>query len=135
MEFSMPLRSYILNKAERLLRHPEDLISILRDGMRKAYQKRTILIQVWEDFLSLFRLVKCSVSGEYKEAPRKVILWAVVAILYFVSPLDIIPDIFPGGYLDDIYVIQLILRKFQVDIKKFRDWEALKLSKQSPVKS
>lgn len=132
----MPFRSYILGKADRLLRHPEDLLAMLKNALKKAYQKRGVLVQVWEDFLSLFRLVKTWVTGEYRDVPKKTVLWAVVAILYFLSPIDLFPDLFPGGYLDDLYVIQLILSKFQTDIKKFRDWEtAQKESKQSPAKS
>lgn len=132
----MPFKAYILAKAEKLLRQPEELFHMLQNALKKAYQKRTFLLQVWEDFLSLFRLVKAWVTGEYKAAPKKVILWAVVAILYFLSPVDIIPDIFPGGYLDDIYVIQLIIRRFQTDIKKFKEWELVqKEVKRSPVKS
>jgi len=116
----------IFGKARRLLQHPEELLALLGTGLKKAYAKRTALYSVFEEFLLLFRLVKAWVTGEYREAPKKVIFWAVLAILYFISPLDAFPDIFPGGYLDDIAFISFILSKIKVDLAKFQAWEKSK---------
>ena len=104
----------LLRRARRLIKNPEELLAIVAQGLAKAYSKRTVLVKIFEDFLTLFRLVKAWVKGEYKEVPRKTILWAVLAILYFLSPLDAFPDILPGGYLDDIAVITFILNPDQV---------------------
>jgi uncharacterized membrane protein YkvA (DUF1232 family) len=120
----------ILKKAEHLLRHPEELLALLGQGLKKAYDKRTALYHVFEDFLLLFRLVKAWITGEYKEAPRTTIVWCVIAILYFLSPLDFIPDIFPGGYLDDIAIITFILKRIRGDLDKFTEWEKKKKKKE-----
>ena len=61
--------------------------------------------------------------GEYKEAPKKTILWAVLAILYFLSPLDAFPDLFPGGYIDDIALISFVLGRIKPDLDSFSAWE------------
>lgn len=122
------LKFFALKKAERYLRHPEELLHVLGQALQKAYNKRTILFDIWNDLMALIRLVKAWVVGDYKDAPKRVILWSVVAILYFLSPLDFIPDIFPGGYLDDIFVIQLILKKFQEDLAHFKNWEKKRAS-------
>ena len=116
----------LFRHADRLLRHPDELLKVLGSAMSKAYAKRSLLWKVFEDFLLLFRLIKAWVSGEYREVPRRVMLWAILAILYFLSPLDFIPDIFPGGYLDDITVITFVLRKFRTDFDKFSEWERKK---------
>ncbi len=115
-------------KAEHLLLHPEELLALLSTGLKKAYSKRFALIHIFEDFLVLFRLVKAFVTGEYKDTPKKVILWAIFAILYFISPLDAIPDIFPGGYIDDIAFISFIVKRIRSDLEKFQDWEKRKKS-------
>lgn len=96
---------------------------MLGSALKKAYAKRSLLVRVYEDFLTLFRLVKAWVTGEYRDTPKRVILWAVIAILYFLSPLDAFPDIFPGGYLDDIAVIHFIINRIKSDLDKFRGWE------------
>lgn len=113
----------IFGKARRLLQHPEELLALLGQGLKKAYAKRTALYLVFEDFLVLIRLVKAWVTGEYRESPKRVIFWAVLAILYFLSPLDAFPDIFPGGYLDDIAFISYIVSKIKTDLLKFQAWE------------
>jgi uncharacterized membrane protein YkvA (DUF1232 family) len=116
----------LFRRAEHLLRHPEELRATLGVGLRKAYDKRHLLFRVFEDFLMLFRLVKAWVMGEYREIPRTAVLWAILAILYFISPLDAIPDIFPGGYIDDIAFISFILRRIKADLDKFAQWEKAK---------
>jgi uncharacterized membrane protein YkvA (DUF1232 family) len=118
----------IFKKADYLLRHPEELLAMLGQGLKKAYAKRTALFSVFEDFLLLFRLVKAWVMGEYRDAPRKAIFWSVIAILYFISPLDMFPDIFPGGYLDDIAFITFVLGRIRGDLDQFTVWEKKKKS-------
>jgi uncharacterized membrane protein YkvA (DUF1232 family) len=110
-------------RAQHLLRHPEELLITLTSALGKAYAKRHVLYHVFEDFLLLFRLVRAWITGEYKDVPRKTIFWAILAILYFLSPLDAIPDIFPGGYLDDIAFISFVLKRIKVDLDLFSGWE------------
>lgn len=113
----------LFHRARRLIQHPEELLAMLAQGLAKAYSKRTVLVKIFEDFLLLFRLVRSWVMGDYPEVPRKTILWAVLAILYFLSPLDAIPDIFPGGYIDDIAMISFILGRIKPDLDLFSEWE------------
>lgn len=113
----------LLRRARQLVQHPEELLAMLAQGLAKAYSKRTVLVKIFEDFLLLFRLVRAWVMGDYNEVPRKTILWAVLAILYFLSPLDAIPDIFPGGYIDDIAMISFILGRIKPDLDLFSEWE------------
>lgn len=110
-------------RARHLLRHPEELVIMLTSALSKAYAKRRVLYRVFEDFLLLFRLVRAWVKGDYTAVPRKTVFWAILAILYFLSPLDAIPDIFPGGYLDDIAFISFVIRKIKTDLDAFSGWE------------
>ena len=113
-------------RAKHLLRHPEELLIMLTSALAKAYAKRRTLYRVFGDFLLLFRLVRAWVRGEYRDVPRKSVFWAIFAILYFLSPIDLIPDIFPGGYLDDIAVISFVVRRIKGDLDKFSGWEKAK---------
>lgn len=116
----------LLRRARRLIQNPEELLAMLAQGLSKAYSKRTVLVKIFEDFLTLFRLVKAWVLGDYREVPRKTILWAVLAILYFLSPIDAILDILPGGYIDDIAMISFILGRIKPDLDRFAVWERKK---------
>jgi len=51
-------------------------------------------------------------------------LIAVVAgLLYFVAPLDAIPDWIPGfGFIDDLAVLGWVMRKWSGELEAFRAW-------------
>lgn len=40
-------------------------------------------------------MIKAVASGQYKELPRKAVLLMSAALLYFISPIDILPDFIP----------------------------------------
>jgi len=69
------------------------------------------------------RWFKAIINGTYK-FPIKTFLFAVGGALYFISPIDLIPDFFLGiGFLDDLTVIGLVIRKILREIRKFKNWE------------
>ena len=110
-------------RAEHLLLHPEELLATLGQAIVKAYARRKILVSVFADLIVLFRFVRAWVRGEFRRMPRKSVLWALAAIIYFLSPIDLIPDILPGGYLDDIAVIAFVVRRIRADLDEFLEWE------------
>ena len=70
------------------------------------------------------RLARAWVSGDYPETPWKTIVLVIAAIIYFVNPLDLIPDVLLAfGYLDDATVIAWVLRSIKRDMDRFLDWE------------
>ncbi len=47
-----------------------------------------------------------------------------VAIIYFVNPFDLIPDLAPvAGYIDDAFVIAAVAAQVVADLEAFRGWE------------
>lgn len=81
------------------------------------------LIAVWEDIKIMFSLISDYTKGNYREIPWLSIASIIAAILYFVSPIDIIPDFIPiAGYLDDAAVITICMRWVKVDIEKYKEW-------------
>lgn len=115
-----------LKKAARLLANPAELTKVIGEAVAKANKVQKMLWKVWEDLLTLLRFCRSWVVGEYREVATTSVLWAVAAIVYFLNPFDIIPDILPGGYIDDIAVISWVLGKIRPDIEKFLRWERTK---------
>lgn len=64
----------------------------------------------------LYDVLKSGVKGEYKIA-WKMIAAITAALIYFISPIDLIPDAIPiVGYLDDAFVILLCVNFIQEEL-------------------
>jgi len=48
-----------------------------------------------------------------------------------VSPIDAIPDILPGGYLDDIAFITFIVNRIRPNLDEFLAWEKTQAKKKA----
>ena len=69
-------------------------------------------------------MVKDMKRGEYTSVPWFVIATIVMALLYMLNPLDIVPDFIPGvGYIDDLAVLSLGMGWIETDIRKYLDWK------------
>jgi len=85
------------------------------------------------DVRLLISMIKDWFSGTYKNLPVWVIGSVVFALLYVLSPIDLIPDFIPViGLLDDAVVLGLCLALAEKDIQKYQLW---KESKEQPAKA
>jgi len=76
------------------------------------------------DLKLLFAIIKDYVSGEYREIPWWSIAAIVTALLYVLSPLDLIPDFVPViGYVDDALVVAVCLAMVETDLHEYKDWK------------
>ena len=77
------------------------------------------------DSLRLFiRIINAYTSKEYTYVPWKTICLIVAGLIYFIYPVDLIPDFIPvSGLIDDVALIAWIYESIQDDIEKFLEWE------------
>ena len=82
-------------------------------------------IKNFSEHISLFvRIVESYSSGKYTYVPWKSIALIVAGILYFIYPVDLIPDFIPiSGIIDDVALIAWIYKSVDEDIQKFLEWE------------
>jgi uncharacterized membrane protein YkvA (DUF1232 family) len=74
----------------------------------------------------LIRLVKNYKDGTYREISGKSIIKILAGLLYFVSPVDAIPDFLLGfGLIDDAVVIGFIVDNLRKEIDKYLQWEKM----------
>jgi uncharacterized membrane protein YkvA (DUF1232 family) len=72
----------------------------------------------------LVRMVRAYAKGEYRAIPGKTLLRMVAVLVYFVSPIDFIPDVLPVlGLTDDIALILWLVSSISGDIDQFTEWE------------
>ena len=67
---------------------------------------------ILQDIKTFFLLVRAIAAGQYK-MPWGLFIWLVIFVVYFVSPIDALPDVLPLlGFADDgaflIFVLLLI---------------------------
>ncbi|MBU0806365.1 MAG: DUF1232 domain-containing protein [Gammaproteobacteria bacterium] len=63
--------------------------------------------------------------GEYRAIDSRALLAVVAALLYFVTPLDAIPDwLFGIGLVDDLAVLAWVMRTWQAELAAFEQWRA-----------
>ena len=97
---------------------------LAEDALTKAQKHKGSLIRVWDDLSSLVRLLQAWASGRYRAVPWRSISLAIAALLYFISPIDGVPDFIPFlGYVDDIFVVAWVMRAIRKDLERFQLWE------------
>ncbi len=71
----------------------------------------------------LVSLLKSYIKKEYTDIPVKSIIAVISALLYWVLPADVIPDVIPGiGYIDDASVVAFCLKMIGDDLKDYQKW-------------
>jgi uncharacterized membrane protein YkvA (DUF1232 family) len=112
-------------RANKYRNNPEETEKLLNRAKAKAKKNKGPLAGKLDDLMALMRMVRAYVRGEYRDVPWESIAVAIGAIIYFVSPVDAIPDVIPGvGYIDDAAVIAFVVVSIQGDLEEFREWEA-----------
>lgn len=124
-------------KAEDYLHDPEKSKLLLDEAVKKAHDKEAHkgpLEDVWNSLQALIRMFRAYLRREYTFVPWASIVLIVVAILYFVSPFDLLPDWIPlAGFIDDAAVIGFVLRQINTDLEAFLKWEGIKKSLENVV--
>jgi uncharacterized membrane protein YkvA (DUF1232 family) len=111
------------SKADMYLTNKEKAEGLLRKAMKKASKNRKIG-DSWEKLQLLFGLFRDWLNGSYRQIPTKSIATAVIAIIYFVSPIDLVPDFILGfGLLDDAAVIGFVIKQINKDLVAYQVWK------------
>jgi uncharacterized membrane protein YkvA (DUF1232 family) len=116
-----------LHRAEEYLQKPSRIKDLISDTYKKATEKKdvgTLAHEVWESLQTLSRLIKAAVGGEYTGIPTTTIVGGIAVLLYFLSPIDLVPDFIPViGLLDDVALLAWFMSSIKAEMDKFNDWE------------
>ena len=90
---------------------------------KKVEKASPVLRQILENLKNLYGLFVDSVKGKYNLHPAIIGLIGG-GLLYFIIPLDLIPDYIPiVGLLDDYVVLSAIINSLQTELADYRDWK------------
>ena len=116
------------HRASGILNDPKRLRRLAAAAMAKVKELRNDtdgMHTLKEQVNTFVRMIRAYQSGDYQRTPWKSLLLITAGIIYFVSPLDLIPDFIPVlGFMDDITVLLWILNSVGKDVEKYEEWEA-----------
>jgi uncharacterized membrane protein YkvA (DUF1232 family) len=69
-------------------------------------------------------LIKAYASGEYHQIELPNLLKIIAGLIYFIAPIDVLPDFLPFiGLSDDIALLIFIMKSIGDEISRFEEWE------------
>lgn len=108
--------------AQRLLgrgRLPALLFAVARKGNAQGNR----LGKLKSDLRLLQALCLAYWRGEYRAISPKALISVVAGLMYFLSPIDAIPDFLPVfGMFDDIAVLAWLMKTLDDELSAFRVW-------------
>lgn len=97
--------------------------------MHRLYHmdRKHLSIAVLQDKLHVLgRMTAAYARGEYRYVPLKTMLTILAGLIYFLNPLDLVPDAILGvGLMDDLAVLTWIYRSASGEVERFVAWDAL----------
>lgn len=113
------------NRARFILKDKRKAQETVKMAFGKALNNKKSLDDVWEKLQLLFGISKDYLNGSYPNVPIGSIIAILGGLIYFLSPIDVIPDFIPVlGFADDIFVLNLVYRQVVKDIEKYKLWKA-----------
>lgn len=109
-----------LDKSNSMLADKSKVLSVL--AVLTKYMRKGGLKKIREDLRLLYDYISEVVHGKYKDYSAASLSLALAAIIYVISPLDIMPDILPfTGYIDDIAIVTWAMTKMNKELEKYKE--------------
>ena len=112
-------------RAASLIGKPMVLIKIAQKALNKADKEdsfKSIAKGAFLSFNSLVALIKAYANGSYRGVSKQNMVLIVGAILYFITPIDLVPDFIPLlGWLDDITIMGWVIKTVGEELTKFEE--------------
>ncbi|MEM1127581.1 MAG: DUF1232 domain-containing protein [Bacteroidota bacterium] len=101
------------------------LFRVVNEAYDKLDRKGSATSKMGHDVRLLGRLVRASARRQYRQVPWRTLVYAVAGLIYFIAPLDAIPDaLLVLGFVDDIAVVSAVVKALREDLQAFERWEA-----------
>lgn len=111
----------------RVLRRRFRVVLLIRDAYAHMEANANALTAVWDDLQAALRLLIAWLRQSYRGISGASLVLLVAALVYFVTPVDIIPDTLGAiGFVDDIAVIETAVEAVRTELDRFREWEDTK---------
>jgi len=126
-----------VRSAYRLLKKPLTVFKLLKQSMahlEKYDSLREFAEETKERLGILTRMVRAYIKGEYGGISKQNVALSLAAILYFLSPIDLIPDFLVAGFLDDLALLTWLYNNLKSELDEFLSWEEAENMIRIPIK-
>lgn len=108
--------------AKELFKHSEKIKEVLENANKKQSENSTRLNKGFlYDLKMLKARLKDYLAGTYKFSSRTII-YVLAALVYFISPIDLIPDFILGfGFVDDAAVLAMVIKRIKTELDKYKE--------------
>lgn len=114
----------LADATRRVLSRRFRVVLLVRDAYDRMTNHSTALSAVWSDLQAMLRLLLQWATRSYQQVSWTPLVVIVGALLYFITPLDAIPDALGAfGFMDDVTVIGTAVQSVRGELKRFRAWE------------
>lgn len=110
-----------LSKSNSMLSDKAKILALL--AKLTAYFRKGGLGKVSADLRLLASYISDVTHGKYKGFNRMDLTLALAAIIYVVSPLDIVPDLLPMGFVDDVAIVSWAISRLKSELDKYEIWQ------------
>ena len=88
----------LLSKAAQYAKDPDRLRDLASKARTKAASagQGSVLKEFWDTLMAFLRLIRAYARGDYRQVPWETVTLVVAAVLYFLMPIDVIPDVLIG---------------------------------------
>jgi len=120
-----------LRSAQNFVNSKSKLAALAMEAVNYVREKQS-LGDIKDDVTLLCAYVRDVAKGNYKGYSKKNLTIIVAALIYVISPIDIIPDFLVGGFLDDVGIVAWAMSKVGKELTSYR---LARASFQSPESS
>ena len=84
------------------------------------YVTKNGLSSVKENLLLMKDYLYDVTTGKYKDYDVKKLMVIIGAVIYVVTPFDILPDFIPPGLIDDLSIVAWALKEASAELEKYK---------------
>lgn len=108
-------KDYSQEDAEKVMDNQSKIEQIMQNETLNKYI---------DDVKLYFKMLADIFTGKYKQVPAGTIAAIVGTLLYVLSPVDLLPDFLPGGFVDDAGIVALCLSFTKRDLEEYKAFKA-----------
>ncbi len=117
-----------------VLQSPKKLLVLVGQVQTKAGKlANDKFAELMEPLATSYRLVRAYAQGHYKDISMESLGLMVAALIYFVMPIDSLPDFIAiFGLTDDAAILAWTFQRLKQELERFRLWESNHESAEPP---